>query len=437
MNSPTLLCALIFLLMILSILFFPKLKIAKTFYIDTYWFITLFGAIFLVILKFCDLQSIVEALTADTPNNPLKILVLFICMTILSVFLDELGLFSFLAEKVLAKAGSSRVKLFIGLYVIISVLTVFTSNDIIILTFTPFICYFAKRGNLNPLPYLAAEFVAANTWSMALVIGNPTNIYLASTFGIDFFSYLKVMIIPTIITGIFSFVLLFLVYRKTLKKPLATTTVNNTPTVIKNKTALIIGIIHLAICTLLLAVGSYIGIEMWIVSAVAVLSLIVSIAILYAVKRERPKELFSTLKKAPYQLIPFLISMFVIMLVLTSIGVTSKISGLLGTSLPVFKYGIASFLGANVINNIPMSVLFSSVIQTADASIRLQAVYATIIGSNLGAIFTPLGALAGIMWSSILNDNGFEFSYLDFLKIGIILGLPTLAVSLISLMVIL
>lgn len=89
------------------------------------------------------------------------------------------------------KAGASQKKLFFLLYIVTSVLTVFTSNDVIILTFTPFICYFAKNCEIDPVPYIVTEFVAANTWSMLFIIGNPTNIYLATTYGVGFAEYLK------------------------------------------------------------------------------------------------------------------------------------------------------------------------------------------------------------------------------------------------------
>lgn len=59
--------------------------------------------------------------------------------------------------------------------------------------------------------------------------------------------------------------------------------------------------------------------------------------------------------------------------------------------------------------------------------------FATIIGSNLGALFTPIGALAGIMWSNILNKHGVKFGYFDFLKIGVAVATPTLATALGSL----
>ena len=100
--------------MIISVLFFPKIKIGKKF-IDSYWIITLIGAVILVIFK-GDVNKIINALTADTSVNPIKILVIFISMTILSIFLDELGVFRFLAEASIKKAGKSQIKLFITLY---------------------------------------------------------------------------------------------------------------------------------------------------------------------------------------------------------------------------------------------------------------------------------------------------------------------------------
>ena len=63
----------------------------------------------------------------------------------------------------------------------------------------------------------------------------------------------------------------------------------------------------------------------------------------------------------------------------------------------------------------------------------ILAVYATVIGSNLGACLTPIGALAGIMWSSILKDHNLKFGYLDFLKIGVMITIPALVSALLTL----
>jgi arsenical pump membrane protein len=66
-------------------------------------------------------------------------------------------------------------------------------------------------------------------------------------------------------------------------------------------------------------------------------------------------------------------------------------------------------------------------------SASYPAVFATIIGSNMGALFTPVGALAGIMWSSILNRHGLKFGYKNFLKMGVTIAIPTLITALLGL----
>ena len=425
MITSIIICAVTVAAMIASILFFPKLRIKKL-NISLYWVIALVGATVLLIVKREYLPEVGKAMVANTAINPLKILVLFISMTVLSIFLDELGFFRFLASFILSRAKSGQRKLFIYLYVMVSVLTMFTSNDIIILSFTPFICYFAKNAKIDPIPFLAAEFVAANTWSMALIIGNPTNIYLATANGIDFLSYLKISILPTLAAGVVAFCMLYILFRKKLRAPIERCAEQVT---ISDKLLLWVGIAHLGICTLMLAIGSYIGVEMWLVSACAVGSLIIFNAVIAIVRRKKPAALLGCIKRIPYELVPFLLSMFAMIVILSETGVTEKIACLMGNDFTVLKYGVASFLSANIINNIPMSVLFSSIIGASEVNLS-SAVYATVIGSNISAFFTPIGALAGIMWSSILNNHGYKFSYLSFLKMGIFIAIPTLFAAL-------
>lgn len=141
-------------------------------------------------------------------------------------------------------------------------------------------------------------------------------------------------------------------------------------------------------------------------------------------------ELKDCLKRVPWEMVPFIISMFVIVLTLDKYGVTGKISQLLEGTEPEFSYGAASFITANMINNIPMSVLFCPAIANASAAITQPAVYAAIVGSNLGALLTPVGALAAIMWSNILKKNHVAFRYTSYIKNGVIVSIPALFASL-------
>lgn len=419
--------------LIASILFKPNVKI-KGINVGTYWLVALAGAVVLLLTQSISLREVGAGLVANTAINPIKILVLFLSMTIQSIFLDEVGLFRYLANVTLRKAKGSQKTMFIYLYIVVSVLTVFTSNDIIILTFTPFICYFAKNAKINPLPYLFTEFVAANTWSMALIIGNPTNVYLATSNDISFIQYVSVMLLPTIMGGACAMIVLYLLFRKMLDQPLECV---EDDFKIQDKGALIIGVIHLTSCTILLVASSYIGLEMWFITLCFAVSLFAMNGIYSLIKKQKSDILSRCLERAPWELIPFVISMFIFVMCFDKCNLTGVIENILGNEQVVFRYGVVSFVVANLVNNIPMSVLFSSVVTALDPQALLDGVYASIVGSNIGAFFTPIGALAGIMWSGILKKNDVKMSFLTYIKYGTIISVPTLLLSLAGLQIVL
>ncbi len=406
--------------------------------LSIYWLPAFFGALILLGFGLLPLQEAWRGLTASGDMNPLKILSLFLALTFLSVYLDELGFFRKLAFAMLKRAQGSQKKLFFFLYALVSILTVFTSNDVVVLTFTPFICCFCKEEQISPIPYLVAQFVAANTWSMALVIGNPTNIYLASTMGISFAKYSSVMWLPTLLAGLTVLGVLYLLFRKQLNKEIAPL---NKVAEIADKGLLYIGVTHLAVCVVCLAISSYVQLPMWLIAVLFAFSLC-ACTMVYAFSRHRilssEKLLGRSFKRAPWELIPFVLSMFIIVLSLQEYGVTGIIARALdGTqTLQIFTYGISSFFSANIVNNIPMSVLYGGVFQAASA-LSDGAIYATVIGSNLGAYLTPIGALAGIMWTGLLKNHHVEFSFLSFIKYGLLLAIPSLVASLFGLLIIL
>lgn len=393
--------------MILLILFKPSVRVGHI-QLSVYWMAPLAGAILMTVLGYVSPTQIIQGLTADSEVNPIKILILFLSMTLISVFLDNTGFFGFLAMKALQKAKSSQKTMLLLLYSLVSVLTVFTSNDIIVLTFTPFICYFSKKAKINPLPFLITEFIAANTWSMMLIIGNPTNIYLCGSVGVQFAEYIGVMVLPTVLSGLLSLTLLFVMFRKSLSAPISCDEYLPVKT---DNPLMILSLVFLGCAILLMAISSYCGLPMWIISFACFLLLYV-IATGYLIVRHRPfTPVISSLKRTPYEIIPFVLSMFVIVLALGEAGVTKQITDLLSGANPVISYGISSMCAANLVNNIPMSVLFSTVIEPLSGIARTQALYAAVVGSNLGAFLTPIGALAGIMWMDMLRAHDVNLSF--------------------------
>ena len=395
--------------------------------------VALLGAVLLILFSLVPFKTIFTELTADSNINPLKILILFFSMTVISVLLDEFGLFRFLAS-VAAKRAKSQTVLFFSFYFLVALLTVFTSNDVVILTFTPFICFFCKRMKVNPIPYLVAEFAAANTWSLLFIIGNPTNIFLATSAGITFIEYFKVMALPTLAAGLVELVLLYLLFRKKLSGNLGEN--DHDVEKIDNKPMLFVGVAHLLICLVFLVISNYINVQMWLISFITASSLLLTSFVIALIMKRNFEFVTKSIKRLPYPLIPFFLSMFVIVVALNYQGVSLEIAKLFGNSHTVWVYGFTSFMMSNVINNIPMSILYTGLCSHLDSSIYLKGVYASIIGSNIGAFLTPIGALAGIMFIDLINKHDVKFSFVDFIKYGFAISLPTISIALLVLFII-
>ena len=390
-----------------------------------------------------------QTLVGDSHLSPIGILILFMSMAYISIFLDYCGFFSFCAECAVRRAGTSQMCLFVILYATVSVLTIFTSNDIIILTFTPFIYYFTQQRRIDPMPYLIAEFFAANTWSMTLYIGNPTNILLSDAFGISFYEYLSVMWLPALTAGVTNFVMVSILFRKSLSVRMEQPVKADKP-VLKDTHGTIVGLLILVLCIAGLALAQVMRLQTWEIALFFALLLLafVSIRMLYNFIRCRRSGkpfknpvMVHTFRKMPWNVIPLVLSMAILVRVAANNGLCAHIAdyllGLSGSSTKLVTaiFGLSSTISANLLNNIPMSVFFVSVVESVPPELARAATFASIIGSNLGANITPVAALAGIMWMTILKNHGIRFSFLDFVRYGTIVTTCALTAAVISLMI--
>jgi len=408
--------------------------------VDTYFLGALLGPILILIFGFLNYSQIIGSLSGvGSSLNPFGILILFLSMVFMSIYLDITGFFEYCARVALKFSGDNGRRLFFSFYFVISFLTIFTSNDIIILTFTPFIYYFSKHAGLDPLPFLIGEFFAANTWSMMLYIGNPTNIVLAAAFQLDFVEYFKWMIVPTLVAGFVNIGLLYSIFRKKINKPIKTDQEIDPRQALTDKNGAFLGLVILSGCIIGLAIAPYFNVDMWIVSLSFAIALIIILLIRDFYVRIFKKSIdaknlsvFKTARRMPLGIIPFVLGMFITVEALRIYGVSEELGhflkNLTGDSafLSSYVYGFTSAFSANIFNNIPMTVFYVPILQFASSATILPGILATSIGSNLGANITPIGALAGLMWMVILRDKEVKISFKEFLKYGLIITPITL-----------
>ena len=97
-------------------------------------------------------------------------------MMLLSASAEREGLFDHLAAVCVARARGSATRLFLLVYGVGTVITVFMSNDATAVVLTPAVLAVARKAKARPLPYLLACALVANAASFVLPISNPANL---------------------------------------------------------------------------------------------------------------------------------------------------------------------------------------------------------------------------------------------------------------------
>ena len=410
-------------LMTLSFFLFPKIKMGKKFSIDTYWVVTLSGALLILLINYSIAGDILSLFIENNSTNPFKIIVLFLSLTFISKFLDNVGLFNYLATRASRIGKGNQLIIFTAFYFLISLLTILTNNDIIIIV-TPIMIYFAKAAKVKPLPYLIMVCFVLNTLSTTFLTTNVSNLYLASFFGITYFDYFLKLTPVSLILMVVLYLLLIIIFYKDLKVKIE---VEVEKEAIKNKFLLVIGLFSLSATTILLIVSNLINIEMYLITLLfALFDLIIAISYCF-IKKEDKGYFIKPIKTLPYEFIPFLVSMFVIISSLNQTPLLKDIGALINsiesTELETLTYGLTSALSANLVNNVPMALLYGNILNSGSLT-SLNNVYSVILASNLCALITPCGALSSLMFMRICKENRVEITYLDYLKfapLGVIL----------------
>ncbi len=412
---------------------------------------SVFGAGLIILAGILTPAQAVDSLVGRPGFSPYTIIILFMSLAYITISLDSTGFFEYAALKFIRHAKNSKTRLFFYFFFLSSLITLFTSNDIVILTLTPIIFYFGKHAKVRMLPYLIAEFFAANIWSMFLYVGNPTNIIVAMASNLGFYEYTYWMALPTIAGGLLCLGLLMLVFRKDIKGDFEVPKEIDPKHFIKDKGCAVSTFSIFLLTMVMFILSPFFGLELWWISFVFAVALLLYDGVM-ALGENSDKNLifYRTFRRyvyhkdtkvyqfrlhmifehMPWKIIPFLVGLFLMVEGLLVTGFIDMAASFMAWLSPnimsaSLSMGFISSLAANVVNNQPMTILFTKILESPNFALagaaRSASIYALIIGSNLGANLTLIGALAGIMWAKIIQDKGDgqeEITYRKFAKYG-------------------
>ncbi|MAE22531.1 MAG: arsenical efflux pump membrane protein ArsB, partial [Pseudomonas sp.] len=123
---------------------------------------------------------------------------------------------------------------------------------------------------------------------------------------------------------------------------------------------------------------------------------------------------------------------------LSNAGLTAELTGLLdafaayGIWGAALGTGLLSALLSSLMNNMPSVLIGALAIDASQASgaVREAMIYANVIGCDLGPKITPIGSLATLLWLHVLARKGIRVTWGYYFKVGIVLTLPVLLLTL-------
>jgi arsenical pump membrane protein len=362
----------------------------------------------------------------------------FIAIIVISLLLDEAGFFEWAALHVARWARGSGYRLYAFIVLLGAAVSALFANDGAALILTPIVMSMLLALRFSPAATLAFVMAAgfiADTGSLPLVVSNLVNIVSADYFDLGFAEYASVMVPVSLASVAATLLVLFLFFRRDVPKRFASDALKEPASAIHDRATFIVGGWTLLGLLIGLFVLEPLGVP---VSAVAA----ACAAILFAVAAKGHR--ISTrrvLREAPWHVVIFSLGMYLVVYGLKNAGLTDLLTHLLdrlagqGLWVAAIGTGLLSALLSSVMNNLPSVLIGALSIQASDAQglVRDAMIYANIIGCDLGPKITPIGSLATLLWLHVLERKGMRITWGYYFKVGILLTLPVLLITLCAL----
>jgi Na+/H+ antiporter NhaD/arsenite permease-like protein len=316
-----------------------------------------------------------------------------------------------------------------------------------VLLLTPMLLYVARVMKLNPVPFLVTEIFASNIGGAATLIGDPPNIMIASSAGLTFNEFLihlgPIMAVDMVIL----LLMMYVIYGRSMKvspgereemvrtldsldeRAAITDRVLFRQSVIVIAFVVLLFFIHDRIGEILHVVLPFVDPAMGLEPAEVAL---IGAAVLLFWSRQSPEEIF---EKVEWPALFFFGGLFVIVGALVETGIIASIAavmienvGSVGEAMFIVTWFAA--IASAIVDNIPLTAAMIPLIHDLGTTMDVYPLWWSLaLGACLGGNGTAIGASANVVVIGIAEREGIGITFIDFLKVGMLVLFVTVGVG--------
>jgi len=359
-------------------------------------------------------------------------------MFIIAASLREAGFFEWMGLHLARSVDAHPIRM----YVLLPLMTAGMASLLDIVTVALFIVPLTVEVfeglEIDPVPFVIAEVLAANVGGLATMVGDPTNIIIGSSLGLTFNQFLQntapIALAAIAVNG----VLLYLKNRNFLhrdamrrhrQKPVFD--LRSPSEAVKDRGLLRVSLVSLVLAVSFLVVHTFLGVS-------AALATLLPAFLILVYESSRSNEVQHVLARIDWQIFFFFGGLFILVAALGKTGVLSMLGsemiqvsgGNLALSVSLVLWVTA--LISQVVDNVPLATVFLPVIaamaSTAGVPIAPLA-WALAVGTGMGGMATPMGTASNLVALNILNKPRQRLSFARFAKRSIPLTIIDLAIA--------